>query len=234
MVTILTGSRCCRDLCSMCSRRRTVPGTLLTWSWRGSTAQLPACSCYLRHCLTILSSQSTWTCSLVIVNRRPLYVGVSGAPLTSTGFAITCMRQSISLVNEPVWSNATTRHYSHCSTNTPCRETKRAHQRAMVRPTVTLWQSSHATSRACLPTRQVPDKSSSLEASVQITSLHTATTGRRRLLTAQMIQRLYGPSWTYHLRPPNSLHPATDFADFLQSKVGKIRAETANAPSPVN
>ena len=42
----------------------------------------------------------------------------------------------------------------------------------------------------------------------------------------------------YYSRPPNSLHqphPATDFADFFQSKVGKkkIRAEAANAPSPV-
>jgi len=28
-------------------------------------------------------------------------------------------------------------------------------------------------------------------------------------------------------------HPATDFADIFRSKVGKIRSETANAPSPV-
>ena len=31
----------------------------------------------------------------------------------------------------------------------------------------------------------------------------------------------------------STAHPATDFADFFRSKVGKIRAETANAPSPV-
>ena len=40
----------------------------------------------------------------------------------------------------------------------------------------------------------------------------------------------------YYSRPPNSLHPphpAIDFADFFQSKVGKIPAETANSPSPV-
>ena len=55
---------------SMWRRQRIVPGTLSTWSWHGPTAQLPACRCYLCHCLTILSSQSTWTCSLAIVNQR--------------------------------------------------------------------------------------------------------------------------------------------------------------------
>ena len=92
------------------------------WSWRRPTVQSQACTCCLQHCLIILSSQSTWTCSQGQL-FQPAGVNVTGVLLTLTASAAVCVSPSCSWMRRttvPVWSNATTLHYSHCSTDMPC------------------------------------------------------------------------------------------------------------------